>query len=112
MKTVNQVLAYQAGGEQPVLLALSGSEQDLPAGCIGIFPNKGGCTISSLKRKIVGGATASTNYATTLGLATIDFSSVEPYPVFVQSGITHDNALYNWAKVTGDLGGKLLCIIE
>lgn len=112
MKTVSKILGYQAGGEQPVLLALTGSEQDLPAKCIAVFPNKGGCTLSSLKRKVVGGAVESTNFASTLGLEAVDFSSDEPYVVFVQTAIINDVAAYNWAKVTGTAGGKLLCIIE
>jgi hypothetical protein len=76
------------------------------------MPNKGGCTISSLKRQIVGGAVESTNFATTLGMAAIDYSSVEPTPKWVEGAFTHETAPYNWAKVTGTAGGKIECIIE
>ena len=112
MKTVNQILGYQTGGEQSVTLALTGSEQSLPTGCIGILPNKGGCTISSLKRKPIGGADEVTNFATTLGIAAIDFTAVEPTVKWVSGAFKHDTAPYNWSKITGTSGGYVECIIE
>ena len=112
MKTVNQTLGYQCGGEQSVTLALTGSEQTLPTGCIGILPNKGGCVISSLKRKVVGGADEVTNYATTLGIAAIDYTLVEPTVKWVSGAFKHDTAPYNWSKITGTFGGYIECIIE
>jgi hypothetical protein len=112
MKSVERIIGYQVGGQQSVTLALTGSEQTLPAGCIGVFPNKGGCTISSLKRQLVGGAVESTNFATTLGMASIDYTSVEPTPKWVTGAFTHEKAPYNWAKVTGAAGGHIECIIE
>lgn len=112
MKATNNILGYQIGGEQSVTIALTGSEQTLPDGCIGVMPNKGGCTISSLKRKVVGGAVESTNFATTLGMAGVDYSSVEPTPKWVSGAFKNNVAPYNWAKVTGTAGGHIECIIE
>lgn len=112
MASTNKTLGYQIGGEQSVTLALTGSEQDLPANCVGVLPNKGGCTISSLKRKLVGGDVESTNFATTMGMAGIDYTAVEPTPKWVETLFDNDNPLYNWAKVTGTAGGHIECIIK
>ena len=112
MKDVSKILGYQTGGENSVTLALTGSEQTLPVGCIGIFPNEGGCTISSLKRQIVGGAVEATNYATELGIAGIDFTSVKPTVKWVSGAFKQNKAAYNWAKITGTAGGHVELIME
>jgi len=112
MKTQAKILGYQCGGEQSVTLALTGIEQSLPAGCIGILPNKGGCVISSLKRAKINDSDESTNYASTLGIASLDFTSVEPTVKWVDGAFSHDVAPYNWSKVTGTAGGHIECIIE
>ena len=77
----------------PVLITLTGSEQDLPAGIKVLKPNVG-CIISSLKKT----GDNSTNYASTY--STLEHSS-DNY-TFIGCGGNN-----TWGKITGTAAGTL-----
>ena len=86
------------GGEEPVLISASGTEQNLPKGCYMIYPNKE-CVISSLKSS----EDESVNIANTKGFANKDFSDMI-IPYFVKSYLQEQETKYFFTKATVTAG--------
>ncbi len=101
---MNGIERFIMGGWQPTLITLTGSEQALPAKCIGIYPNSGGCILTSLKQ------TDGTNLATSMGIVSVDLADKQ-IPLFIKgagSGMIPQYLTY----ITGTASGTCWAITE
>ena len=93
---------FMLGGEQPKLVVFTGSEQELPAKCIGFVPNSGGCVISSLKND------AGTELSVDYGFSTVDLAD-KIIPWIIKGGVSPTPP--NYLKyVTGTASGSFWAI--
>ena len=90
------------GGEQPTLVVFTGSEQELPAKCIGFVPNSGGCIISSLKDD------AGTELSIAYGFNAVDLRD-KVIPWIIKGGVSPTPPKY-LKYVTGTASGSMWAI--